>query len=259
MSLADFIKIPWNKYEAVLLVDAYQRCRAGELTKNQSVAQLSRRLRFHLLNSGVSISDAYRNESGVSLQMSSIEYLFSAGQSGVSHGSALFRDIVNMYNEDRDGFNALLDVANAKYEKVGDEKMTGTDLLGYGVQKELPLFTLNDSGQTRYVSRRLKDILAKRFSRGYKLGSYVEVVRLKKFYFDEYGDELEMEDIDIEEDVKACGIEQDGRVYLPELLLPSSLKAELIAFIAEYFEGGVDIFSILSYSKNSMNVSLIPI
>lgn len=248
MSLADFIKIPWNKYEAVLLVDAYLKCCAGVLSKEQAVSQLSQRLRHHMEKMGVPISNAYRNESGISLQMSSIEYLFTNGECGISHTSNLFRETVELYLDKKEAFYSLLEIANSKYEPVVIENNTSTVKTARNLIGDVQQPSVNDVSQHRYASRKLRELLVKRFPKGYRLGSFVEVSRLKKFFKEEYGEELDMELKDIDEDVKSCGIEYDGRVYLPELILPAQIKDDLLSYINSYFEkGGTIIFYSVLY------------
>lgn len=230
MSLPDFIKIPWNKYEAVLLVDAYQRSIAGEMSRSMAISQVSKRLRSHMINMGIQISDVYRNESGISLQMSAIEYLFTDGETGISHVSNLFQDTVKLWQNNKDGFDILLSEANQRYP-YDDSSNIGISSNSYPVQDE-------DTHKNRYISQKLYDLLASKFPRGYKIGSYMEFSRLKKFYCDEYGDEIDMDRKDVDEDVRACGIEYDGRVYLPELMCPDSIKEVLLSFIDGYFENG---------------------
>lgn len=234
MSLPDFIKIPWNKYEAVLLVDAYQRSLAGEMSRTMAVSQVSKRLRSHMINMGIQISDVYRNESGISLQMSAIEYLFTDGGTGISHVSNLFQDTVKLWQNNKEAFDILLSEANQRYP-YDDSLNIGISSNSYPVQGEV---TILNSHKNRYIPQKLYGLLANKFPRGYKIGSYVEFSRLKKFYFDEYGDEIDMDRKDVDEDVRLCGIEYDGRVYLPEFMCPDSIKEVLLSFIDDYFEKG---------------------
>lgn len=238
MALADFIKIPWNKFEAALLVDAYLQFQDGSLTKAEAVSCLSKRLRKHLLDMGIPVSEAYRNEAGISLQMSSIEYLMTDGAAGISHTSNLFRDTVELYNDNREEFDRILSTARLKYPLVTeDDESNQHKSTPYKIY-ENPAPVLCEAVRPKYVSKKLRDILSAKFPRGYKLDSYMEVSRLKKFYYEEYGDELDMEGEDIDEDVKACGIEYAGRVYLPELLLTPALKETLLSSIKTYFDNG---------------------
>lgn len=237
MSHADLIRIPWNKYEAVLLVDAYLKCCAKFLSKEQAVSQLSQRLRHHMEKMGVPISNAYRNESGISLQMSAIEYLFTDGASGISHVSNLFRDIYDLYTSYREAFNTLLSSAVLKYPLDEDSSISQSRSSSYPVD-DSPAPVLEDGGSSKYVSRKLYDILMKKFPRGYRLGSYMEVSRLRDFYKNEYEEELDLDIEDIDADVKACGVEYEGRVYIPENMLPAGVKDDLLQYISDFFYSG---------------------
>ena len=87
------LNIGWNKYEVVLLVDAYQRYLQEEWSRKDAVAILSKRLRARMQRLGSAVRETYRNENGISMQMSAIEYLFTDGQNGISHVSTLFREV----------------------------------------------------------------------------------------------------------------------------------------------------------------------
>lgn len=238
MPLADLIKIPWNKHEAVLLVDAYLKCCAGELPRTSAVAQVSKRLRDHMKRMGVPISEAYRNEAGISLQMSAIEYLFTDGACGISHVSNLFRDIVDLYRSDQEEFNALLSSAVVKYPLEEASSIKQSSSYTYPIPDETQASILEDGCTGKYVSRKLYDILLAKFPRGYRLGSYMEVSRLKDFYKKEYEEDLELDMKEIDADVKACGIEYEGRVYIPENMLPIDLREDLLRYISGFFDSG---------------------
>ena len=233
MSWTDFIKIPWNKYEAALLVDAYLKCRDGRGVKAEMVSSLSRRLRNSLQVMGIPISSTYRNETGISLQMSAIEYLFTDGEKGISHISSLFKDIVSLYSEDRAAFDTILATAIIKYPPVNKEDDSDSQITTVNPQP-----VKGGSPNQKYVSKKIYNILIKRFPKGYRLNSYMEVSRLKDFYLKEYSEELDMDGDDICEDVKACGIEYEGRIYLPERMLSSDVRELLFRSISETFDSG---------------------
>ena len=68
------INIGWNKYETAILIDAYVQVKEGKLLRKDAVAQVSKRLRERMLKIGTTISETYRNENGISMQMSAIGY-----------------------------------------------------------------------------------------------------------------------------------------------------------------------------------------
>ena len=114
------INIGWNKYETAILIDAYVQVKEGKLLRKDAVAQVSKRLRERMLKIGTTISETYRNENGISLQMSAIGYAMGNEANGINHVSNIFREIVKMYNEENDKFHQLLTIANAMYPKALD-------------------------------------------------------------------------------------------------------------------------------------------
>ena len=103
--------LKWNKYEAALLIDGYNRVAKGHASKKEVAILLSERLR----STGLMISETYRNVNGITLQLGAIEFLMTNGAHGVSHVSNLFREIVKLYKEDYTKFASLLEEANLRY------------------------------------------------------------------------------------------------------------------------------------------------
>ena len=101
----------WNKYEAAILIDGYNRVANGLDSRKEVALEISERLRrFNLME-----NITYRNVNGITLQLGAIEYLMTNGARGISHVSNLFREIVCLYKEDAVMFTRLLDEANLKY------------------------------------------------------------------------------------------------------------------------------------------------
>ena len=105
----------WNKYEIAILVDAYLKVSDGVIPKKEAINVISMRLRGYMIKKKVLISDTYRNNNGITLQMGAVEYLFTDGQHGVKHVSNLIREIVELYQNDRGGFCRLVTEANLIY------------------------------------------------------------------------------------------------------------------------------------------------
>ena len=66
-------QIPFTKYEAALLLDAYLKVLSGELSRVDSVKNCSQLLRLMAVNEGFEIDETYRNVNGISFQMASME------------------------------------------------------------------------------------------------------------------------------------------------------------------------------------------
>lgn len=93
-----FTRVVWNKFEAVLLVDAYMRVSRDEIVRNEAVSQLSKRLRNRMIINGIDINDRYRNENGINLQMATMEYIMTNGDRGISTPNKLLDDITRWRN-----------------------------------------------------------------------------------------------------------------------------------------------------------------
>ena len=238
------INIGWNKYETAILIDAYVQVKEGKLLRKDAVAQVSKRLRERMLRIGTTISETYRNENGISMQMSAIGYAMGNDANGISHVSNIFREIVKMYNEENDKFHQLLTIANAMYPKALDVAHTvkptqKVEPYFPKLQEELKV-SMVANAPARYTNNKIKHILETRFANGYRLGSHIETKKLLRYYLEEYGYELNMDMEDIDEDVKSCGIVHEKRVYLPSLMLEEDVKQELIKNIESSFNDGKD-------------------
>ena len=237
------INIAWNKYETAILIDTYIQVKEGKLLRKDAVAGVSKRLRDRMIKIGMTISDTYRNENGISLQLSAIGCAMGTESNGISHVSNIFREIIELYREDYAKFNQLLSIANVMYPLAAGAVPNVTPIheVAYFSNKqkdsqdsivaELPV---------RYVNSKIKHILETRFANGYRLGSRIETKKLLRYYQEEYGYDLNMEMEDIDEDVKSCGIVHETRVYLPSLMLKEDVKKELIKNIESSFNEGKD-------------------
>lgn len=101
----------WNKYEAALLIDGYNRVANGKVSRKEVAMNISERLRY----SGLIDSETYRNVNGITLQLGAIEFLMTDGAHGISHVSNLFREIIKLFKEDYTAFANLLEEANHRY------------------------------------------------------------------------------------------------------------------------------------------------
>ena len=87
------INIGWNKYEVVLLIEGYLKYQNSNSTRKEVISELSKRLRARMINLGMSISDTYRNENGIDLQMRAMEYVLTNGEHGMNHPPKIFVEI----------------------------------------------------------------------------------------------------------------------------------------------------------------------
>ncbi len=119
------IRILWDKYETALLIDACARIMAGEESRKDAVTRVSTALRKRAVDSGIEIDDIFRNESGISLQLANLQQLMkNQPDFPTRNNSKLFKDMVQMYNTDREQFNEILAVVKGSEQQVNVKSYT---------------------------------------------------------------------------------------------------------------------------------------
>lgn len=112
-------QIPFTKYEAALLLDAYLKVLSGDLSRMDSVKKCSQLLRAMAVNSGIEIDDIYRNVNGISFQMASMESAYQ-GKTIMKPATQLFTEIVQLFRENNKEYHDLLnkakDMARVKHD-----------------------------------------------------------------------------------------------------------------------------------------------
>ena len=69
---------------------------------------------MYYVNQGIEIDEQFRNITGITMQMSTIEYVDKNGEKGLANGSALFRDMFHLYKDDKNAFNEILEESRKK-------------------------------------------------------------------------------------------------------------------------------------------------
>lgn len=95
--------------------------------------------------------------------------------------------------------------------------------------------------QPQYGIEELKpyaNVLKEYFSKGYRLGSNLEMKKFRRYFEDANGEALEEESSVIEKKIQGCGILYDGRVYIPENMLDDTLRNRLFGYIDKNFSEG---------------------
>lgn len=236
------IQTPWNQYESAILIDAYLQVKGGKLLRNEAIAEVSKRLRGRMLKLGMIISDTYRNENGIAMQMSAIDHGMDE-EGGITSLSNMFRDMIDLYQNERGKFEQILAIANTMYPSstVQQAKIEIKSQPSYdSVNEHAAQTSFLAESTTKYVNKKIKHILETKFNNGYRLGSRIEYKKLLRYFREEHGYELNMEMEDVDEDVKVCGIVHESRVYLPNLMLTDDVKQKLVAYIEKCFNAGQD-------------------
>lgn len=261
------ITTKWNKYESALLLDTYLMVANRTILRKDGVAMLSKRLRAAMQLVDINLSDQYRNENGISLQMSCIEYCFTNGTSGIPHFSSIFEDICELYKNENDKYSLLLAQAKKIYplpnalvnaSKPNDtviithkslldseQQNTNYDSFYSATNSEErndnivaePMTVYNKLSKSEGC---LKAVLENKFSRGYRLNSIIERKKLVKFYEELNGIPCEISIDEIDNQVKKIGITNGNKVYFPDLMLSEEIKEKIQDYVQTRFDSGIE-------------------
>lgn len=104
------LRILWDIYEAVILLDALINVLNEKISRKKAIEVVSEELRQRAIKNGMKIDDVFRNTNGITLQMSVMEYAFTNGKYGLKkHGTPeIFRQAINLYHNDRKEYEKIL-------------------------------------------------------------------------------------------------------------------------------------------------------
>ena len=101
------VRIGWDEYEVALLIDACNRIRDNKIDKAECVHKLSNLLRQRAKANGINIDEVFRNENGIALQMTKMEYLLTDGKKGLPGASKLYIEMAKMSKLNSDEFEKM--------------------------------------------------------------------------------------------------------------------------------------------------------
>lgn len=101
------VRVPWDKYEAALLLNYCIRIEKGEISKAEAISTVSQMLRNRAIRKGYEIDDMFRNENGISMQISSMRNCYLGMKQGLTI-SKLFYEAVSLQKNDPEAFNQIL-------------------------------------------------------------------------------------------------------------------------------------------------------
>ena len=228
-----FARVVWNKFEATLLVDTYEKVARGELVRKVAIAKLSKRLRYRKIMNGIEVNEKYRNENGIQLQLSIMENILTHGEKGLASRSRLFEDVAQLATENRDEYTELLHEALQMYPEPEDTEGKQPE-----VSLERPKLVEESIPQENLLVNRIKEVLSEKFQKGIRLNSPIDKKRFYKSYEEIVGSSLNIADDDFYNIVTSCGIMSDGKIYVASKLIPSDLQNEITSFIDATLESG---------------------
>lgn len=127
------LRIPWDKYETALLIEAWLNVEQGKQTRQAAIVLLSKALRERSVKHGTEIDDVFRNENGISMQLSNIQRLMLNQPDARHHNTKIFIDMVEMYFTDRHQFDEILQVAKGGSSQMKTKEELFADWLSANV------------------------------------------------------------------------------------------------------------------------------
>ena len=108
------LRVPWDKQETALLIDAYLRVKDKELSQQEAIKEVSSLLRRRAILSGMEIDDVFRNINGITMQMKIIGGLVDDRPSGLHSATKIFNDMVALYKNNPAAFYEILNQAKGE-------------------------------------------------------------------------------------------------------------------------------------------------
>ena len=134
------LRIPWDIEEAVLMLDMLLKSIDGKLTRKEAIRQVSEKLRRRAVNRGITIDDIFRNENGITFQMSALEVAYTGRKTKLKQPKKLFVETVNLYRNHRELYEEILKEA----ENVVEPKSVQDEFCSY-LSMQMPTFQLSDA------------------------------------------------------------------------------------------------------------------
>lgn len=134
------LRIPWDIEEAVLMLDMLLKSIDGKLTRKEAIRQVSEKLRRRAVNRGITIDDIFRNENGITFQMSALEVAYTGKKTKLKQPTKLFVETVNLYRNNRELYEEILKEA----ENVVEPTSVQDEFCSY-LSMQMPTFQLSDA------------------------------------------------------------------------------------------------------------------
>ena len=202
----------WDKYEVALLISAYVRIKSGKEEKIAELKRLSEKLRKKAENEGLVIDDTFRNLNGMQWQLGFVDCAFNNKSFGTHSPSKMFRKMVDMYQNEREHFDEILQIAEAKtiqeeyFNKVEKMELCDEDIL---------------------------QLISRKFIYGFRINSVIDMMKLRDYANDE-GIKLYEEDDVLRNFIQENGMVMEGKVFIKS----KDSRSELISLVEDIFAKG---------------------
>lgn len=134
------LRIPWDIEEAVIMLDMLLKSMDGKLTRKEAIRQVSEKLRKRAAAKGIEIDDVFRNENGITFQMSALEVAYTGIATKLKKPTKLFMEAVDLYRNHREDYDKILREA----EDMAEPKSVKDDFFAY-LSTQMPSAQLSDA------------------------------------------------------------------------------------------------------------------
>lgn len=202
----------WDKYEVALLISAYVRIKSGKEEKISELKRLSEKLRRKAENEGLVIDDTFRNLNGMQWQLGFVDCAFNNKSFGTHSPSKMFRKMVDVYQNEREYFDEILQIAEAKT-----------------IQEEYS----NKVEKEELCDEEILQLISQRFIYGFRINSVIDMMKLRDYANDE-GIKLYDGDDVLRNFIQENGMLMEGKVFIKS----KDSRSELISLVEDIFDKG---------------------
>ena len=243
----------WDIHEAVILLDGYIGLKENKLSNASSIENISSELRTLAVARGYNIDSAFRNEKSIYYQLQSMEAAFNRDDDSSIPPTQLFREAVDMYQNDPQRYNSIL----------SESKKLICDWKCHSSSKDNEVNNPSHVTQISYSKDMLEAtevILSVTFSNGMRLNSSIAKKKFASAY-QEFTGELLSNSIDIDALIANVGVEYGGKIYaitleqkehIKKLILDALESGNSIIFYEDFFNHYSDLFSSYNIFSSEM-------
>ena len=219
----------WDIYESVVLLEGYLYSLEKSVPRSHIISRVSSDLRIMAVHRGMNIDEVYRNVSGISYQMQSMDSAYKGKKIYVS-ATKLFQETVSIYRNQNSRFQELL--KEARYMIKHDNTQLVRDDISVLSSNMLAL---------------VGTIISDTFPNGFRKSSQIARKKFANAYKDTTGTDFP-EDIDLDALAIQVGLEYEDKIYVPSEEMKKFLR-KLIDDIREkdyrliYYEEMYNTFS----------------
>lgn len=261
------MRIPWDKYEAAVLIDACVRYNDGKIAKSDAVSEVSEKLRNRAMSNGVKIDEFFRNENGIAMQFALMNELLTNQKSGLRGASKLFIEMANIYKNNKVAYQEILnesvsveanqtilrDISTEKFtecelkkNKKGERTIDDeANLAGVDIDTSVNIENSEkkkEAGNAHEVSlqdnNRFGSVLLHCFENGFRVSSSIDKARFRMYYAEQFGESLNLSDLELVEELLKIGNVQDGKIYVNRGGEYTKIIGEIYDVIIRIFENG---------------------